>query len=168
MRRDTSAADLAARLAQALGKRGWRLATAESCTGGSIAAICTSLPGSSAWFECGFVAYSLEAKQRMLGVAASLLVNPGPVSEPVARDMALGALTYSRADVAVATTGIAGPGGGEPATPVGTVWFAWAMRAADGTPQLAHAASHRFQGSRDTVCDRAVCTALEGTLKITI
>ena len=108
-------------LAERLKAHHWRLATAESCTGGLIAASCTELSGSSDWFERGFVTYSNEAKTEMLGVDAALIAAHGAVSEPVARAMAEGALARSRADIAVAVTGIAGPTGGSADKPVGTV-----------------------------------------------
>ena len=120
-----------ARLVQALAAqllaRGWMLATAESCTGGLIAAACTDLAGSSAWFERGFVTYSNAAKAQMLGLDAALIAQHGAVSEPVARAMAQGALQHAHAQVALAVTGVAGPGGGSADKPVGTVWFAWAL-----------------------------------------
>jgi len=116
------------RLASALSARGWMLACAESCTGGLIAAGCTALPGSSAWFDRAFVTYSNEAKQEMLGVEAALLAAHGAVSEPVARAMVTGALARSRAEIALAVTGIAGPTGAVPGKPVGTVWLAWGRR----------------------------------------
>lgn len=112
-------------LAQRLLQRQWRLTTAESCTGGMIAAACTDLAGSSQWFERGFVTYSNEAKQELLDVPPALLAAHGAVSEPVARAMVDGALRHAHAEVAVAVTGIAGPGGGSVDKPVGTVWFAW-------------------------------------------
>jgi nicotinamide-nucleotide amidase len=115
-------------LAQALRSRGWRLATAESCTGGLIAAACTSLAGSSDWFDRGFVTYSNEAKSQMLGVDAALIARHGAVSREVACAMAEGALRHSPADLAVAVTGIAGPGGAVPGKPVGTVWLALAVK----------------------------------------
>lgn len=121
-------ADAVAALADQLVARGWMLTTAESCTGGGIAAACTDRAGSSAWFDCGFVTYSNAAKQAMLGVPAELIDAHGAVSEPVARAMAQGALVHSAAAVSVAVTGIAGPGGAVPGKPVGTVWFAWALR----------------------------------------
>ncbi len=111
-------------LADALRSRGLRLVTAESCTGGLISAACTSLAGSSEWFERGFVTYSNEAKTELLGVPTRLIEQHGAVSEAVARAMAEGALGRSRAQVAVSVTGIAGPGGGTPGKPVGTVWLA--------------------------------------------
>lgn len=104
-----------------------RLVTAESCTGGLIAAACTDLAGSSAWFERGFVTYSNDAKTELLEVPARLLARAGAVCEGVARAMALGALAHSHAQVAVAVTGVAGPAGGSPAKPVGTVWFGFAV-----------------------------------------
>lgn len=122
-------------LAAALLQRGWMLATAESCTGGMIAAACTDLGGSSQWFERGFVSYSNEAKQAMLGVPSALIAQHGAVSEEVAQAMVLGALNHSKAQVAVAVTGIAGPTGGSPAKPVGTVCFAWGLPT-DGGPTL--------------------------------
>lgn len=144
-------------LADLLLARGWRLATAESCTGGLIAAHCTALSGSSAWFERGFVTYSNEAKTEMLGVPPELIAAHGAVSEPVALAMAEGALRQSTADVVVAVTGIAGPTGGSPGKPVGTVWIAWAVR---GVP--AHAACHLFAGDRSQVREATVRDALAG------
>ncbi len=127
-------ADLAAQwvvpLADALRARAWRIATAESCTGGLIAATCTALAGSSDWFERGFVTYSNAAKTEQLGVSAQLIAQHGAVSEPVVRAMAEGALLHSAADIAVAVTGIAGPGGATPDKPVGMVWLAIAQRGA--------------------------------------
>lgn len=118
--------DLAAvvsQLGERLRTRGWLMATAESCTGGLIAAACTDQAGSSDWFDRGFVTYSNAAKSESLGVDPALIEAHGAVSEVVARAMAHGAVRHSRARVAVAVTGIAGPGGGSPAKPVGTVWF---------------------------------------------
>ena len=111
-------------LADALRAQGLKLATAESCTGGLIAAACTAVAGSSDWFERGFVTYSNEAKAELLGVDAALIAGHGAVSEAVARAMAKGALVHSRAQLAVAVTGIAGPGGASQGKPVGTVWIA--------------------------------------------
>jgi len=113
-------------LGDTLRAAGWTLATAESCTGGLIAARCTDLAGSSDWFERGFVTYSNAAKSDMLGVDAQLIAREGAVSEAVARAMATGALKHSQAKVSVAVTGVAGPGGGSVEKPVGTVWFGWA------------------------------------------
>lgn len=113
-------------LARILLQRHWMLATAESCTGGMIAARCTDLAGSSAWFERGFVTYSNDSKRELLGVPAQWIASQGAVSEAVARAMAQGAVSRSTAQVALAVTGIAGPSGGSADKPVGTVWFAWA------------------------------------------
>jgi nicotinamide-nucleotide amidase len=115
-------------LAQRLRARGWRLATAESCTGGLIAAACTAVPGSSDWFDRAVVSYSNEAKVDLLGVDPALIAANGAVSEEVARAMAAGALARSRADLVLAVTGIAGPTGATPGKPVGLVWLAWAQR----------------------------------------
>ena len=109
--------------------RGWKLVTAESCTGGLIAAAITEIAGSSAWFERGFITYTNDAKQDLVGVQATTLAQFGAVSEQTVREMALGALAHSQADVAVAVSGIAGPSGGTPQKPVGMVCFAWAWRA---------------------------------------
>ena len=119
--------DLARQLADRLLARQLKLVTAESCTGGLIAAACTDLAGSSAWFERGFVTYSNEAKHELLGVEERILRRAGAVCEGVARAMAQGALANSKAQVAVAVTGVAGPTGGSPAKPVGTVWFGFAV-----------------------------------------
>lgn len=122
-------------LAGALLQRGWMMATAESCTGGMIAAACTDLAGSSQWFERSFVSYSNEAKHDMLGVPKALIEQHGAVSEAVAQSMVLGALKHSQAQVALAVTGIAGPSGGSASKPVGTVCFAWGLPT-DGGPTL--------------------------------
>ena len=122
----TSIEVAAARLGDLLRRRGWRLASAESCTGGLIAAACTALAGSSDWFERGFVTYSNAAKAESLGVPAALINAHGAVSEEVACAMAAGALAHSAAQLAVAVTGIAGPGGAVSGKPVGTVWLALA------------------------------------------
>jgi nicotinamide-nucleotide amidase len=143
-------------LAALLLARGWFMATAESCTGGLIAGACTDLAGSSAWFERGFVTYSNEAKTELLGVPAPLIEQHGAVSEAVARAMAQGAVAHSRARVAVAVTGIAGPTGGSAAKPVGTVWFGFAV---DG--QLA-TEREVFPGDRAAVRAATVRHALDG------
>jgi nicotinamide-nucleotide amidase len=114
-------------VADLLLKNELKLVTAESCTGGLIAAACTDLAGSSAWFERGFVTYSNDAKTELLGVEARLLRRAGAVCEGVARAMVVGALAHAHAQVAVAVTGVAGPAGGSPAKPVGTVWFGFAV-----------------------------------------
>lgn len=131
------------------------LATAESCTGGLIAATLTDIPGSSDVVERGFVTYSNAAKTEMLGVPAALIAAEGAVSEPVARAMAAGALAHSAADVAVSVTGIAGPGGGSAAKPVGLVWFGLAAR--DGTVATVRRV---FPGDRGAVRRAAVAQAL--------
>ena len=130
---DAEVATLVEALAQRLLAQGWMLATAESCTGGLIAAACTELAGSSQWFERGFVTYSNAAKAHMLGVDAALIAQHGAVSEPVARAMAQGAVQQAKAQVSLAVTGVAGPGGGSADKPVGTVWFAWAVPDAAAT-----------------------------------
>jgi nicotinamide-nucleotide amidase len=147
-------------LADVLRGRGERLATAESCTGGLIAAACTELPGSSDWFERGFVTYSNEAKAELLGVEAALIAAHGAVSEPVALAMATGALAHSRADWAVAVTGIAGPGGGSAEKPVGLVWLAWCRRG-----EAPQAERHVFAGDRAAVRRATVLRALLGLLE---
>ena len=141
-------------LAQDLRRRGWRLATAESCTGGLIAAACTALPGSSDWFERGFVTYSNEAKSEMLGVDAVLIAVHGAVSEAVARAMVQGALQRSHAQLALAVTGIAGPSGAVAGKPVGTVWLAW------GTARMVHAELLQLEGDRAAVRNASVAAAL--------
>jgi nicotinamide-nucleotide amidase len=120
--------EVCAALAQVLMEHKLSIASAESCTGGMISAACTDLPGSSMWFERGFVTYSNAAKSDLLGVPSSLIQAHGAVSEEVVRAMALGALQHSLADWSVAVTGIAGPTGGSAAKPVGTVWLAWACK----------------------------------------
>ncbi len=142
-------------LAAALRARGARIATAESCTGGLIAAACTSVAGSSDWFERGFVTYSNEAKTGMLGVDAALIAAHGAVSEPVVRAMCTGALARSRAQLAVAVTGIAGPGGAVPGKPVGTVWLAW------GDAQGIAAERVQLPGARAAVRTATVALALQ-------
>ena len=119
--------ELVKQIAAKLTEKGWMLATAESCTGGMIAAACTDLAGSSQWFDRGFVTYSNEAKTEMLGVPAELIARHGAVSEEVVRAMAEGAIRHSRAQVSIAVTGIAGPGGGSAEKPVGTVWVGWSV-----------------------------------------
>jgi nicotinamide-nucleotide amidase len=156
---DANAEALAAALGTALMARGRRVATAESCTGGLVAGAITSVAGSSEWFERGFVTYSNDAKVELLGVTSATLVLHGAVSEETAREMAEGALAHSHADLAVAVTGIAGPGGAVPGKPVGTVCFAWAQRAAPTA-----AATHVFPGDRAAVRRASVEAALEGLI----
>ena len=147
-------------LAAALRARGWRMATAESCTGGLVAAACTAVAGSSEWFERGFVTYSNAAKIESLGVDAALIATHGAVSAQVARAMAAGALAHSPADLALAVTGIAGPGGGSADKPVGTVWLALARRDA------AELIDERLQlgGDRAAVRAQTVARALAALL----
>ncbi|MDZ7922132.1 CinA family protein [Rhodoferax sp.] len=135
-------------------KHQWMLATAESCTGGLIAGACTDLAGSSVWFERGFVTYSNAAKTEMLGVDAALIATQGAVSELVVRAMVQGALQHSKAQVAVAVTGVAGPTGGSAEKPVGTVWFGWA------TPTGLHSEVQQFAGDRAAVRSATVHHAL--------
>ena len=146
-------------LAGALRRRGWRLASAESCTGGLIAAACTAVAGSSDWFERGVVSYSNDAKSELLGVAPALIAEHGAVSEAVAQAMALGALQPARVDLSVAVTGIAGPGGATPGKPVGTVWLAIGRRGVDGVP-MAVAERLQFEGDRAAVRERTTLLAL--------
>lgn len=156
---DEALAMLTATVAAELKAHGRMLATAESCTGGWIAKLCTDLAGSSAWFERGLVSYSNQAKQEMLGVGVSELYRFGAVSEEVAAAMASGALRFSRADCALAVTGIAGPDGGTPDKPVGTVCFGWAM-----TGDIVETERHRFSGDREAVRRATVGVALRGLL----
>jgi nicotinamide-nucleotide amidase len=146
-------------LGDVLRARGWRIATAESCTGGLVAAACTSVAGSSDWFERGFVSYSNAAKCEMLGVDAGLIEAHGAVSEAVACAMAIGALQHARCDLAASLTGIAGPGGAVPGKPVGTVWLALAQAAGSGPRVSAHGLL--LAGDRSAVREAAVAAALE-------
>jgi nicotinamide-nucleotide amidase len=137
------------------------LATAESCTGGWVAQAVTAIAGSSDWFERGFVSYSNAAKMELLGVQAETLGAHGAVSEQTAGEMAAGALARSRAQVAVAITGIAGPGGGSAEKPVGTVCFAWALK---GAPLAL--GTRQFKGNRESVRRQSVIAALQGILEL--
>jgi nicotinamide-nucleotide amidase len=154
---DTELVTLADHLGHDLKQAGRSVATAESCTGGWLGAVLTSIPGSSLWYERGFVSYSNMAKREMLGVKTETLTRHGAVSEPTARAMAEGALAHSHADLTVAITGIAGPAGGTPEKPVGTVCFAWAAR-----KQPTQSRTQRFTGDREAVRRQAVMAALEG------
>jgi nicotinamide-nucleotide amidase len=136
-------------------KKQIKLATAESCTGGMISAACTDLAGSSNWFERGFVTYSNEAKTDLLGVDAALIAAHGAVSEPVVRAMAFGAARHSLAQVSIAVTGVAGPGGGSVAKPVGTVWFGFSVQG------LLHSEVKQFAGDRAAVRRQTVLHALQ-------
>jgi nicotinamide-nucleotide amidase len=155
-------ASLAAEVGWALRRKGWMLATAESCTGGWIAQVATAIAGSSQWFERGFVTYSNAAKQEMLGVREETLRQHGAVSEATVREMAAGALAASRAQVAVAVSGIAGPGGGTAEKPVGTVWIAWAESAGVGVDIVA--TRYHFFGDRQVIRAQTVQQALKGVL----
>ncbi len=158
---DALPVDLAREIGQGLVDRGWRLVSTESCTGGLLAATVTEIAGSSDWFEGAFVTYRLSAKTAMVGVSPELLEKHGAVSEPVARAMAEGALHRSDADIAVSITGIAGPGGGDVVSPVGTVWFGWAIR--EGTAiRCVQTAEHHLSGNRQVVRLAAVTIALQG------
>lgn len=145
---------------QLLKERQMHVTLAESCTGGLVAKRLTDIPGSSAYLEFGFVTYSNEAKQKLLGVPGPLLAEHGAVSEPVVRAMAAGALERSGADVALAVSGIAGPDGGTPEKPVGTVWFGLAARGAAGLPAGVWAFVQHMQGSREDVRERSATVAL--------
>ena len=146
-------------LGEALRRRGWCMATAESCTGGLIAAACTSVAGSSDWFERGFVSYSNAAKTELLGVDAALIAAHGAVSEAVVRAMAQGALARAGVDLAVAVTGIAGPGGATPGKPVGTVWLAIAR-----SGEAVQAERLQLAGDRAAVRAQTVAIALDRLL----
>lgn len=145
-------------LGAALQQRGWMMASAESCTGGLLAAACTDVAGSSAWFERGFVTYSNAAKTELLGVPAELIAAQGAVSEAVVRAMARGAAQRAGVAVAVASTGIAGPSGGSAAKPVGTVWLGWSVAGQE------FAQCYHFSGERRAVRQQAVAQALQQLL----
>ncbi len=151
--------DLAAQAGAALKKKGLFLATAESCTGGGVAQAITEIPGSSEWFDCGFVTYSNESKTALLDIPSALIAQHGAVSEEVAQAMAIGALANSTAGVSLSTTGIAGPGGEVPGKPVGTVCFAWAKDQSTHTERLV------FAGDRQAVRRQSVAHALQGLLR---
>jgi nicotinamide-nucleotide amidase len=156
------------RLAEELGaqlqRRRALLVCAESCTGGGVAYAVTQIAGSSGWFERGFVVYADRAKQDLLGVPLLLLREHGAVSEPVAQAMAMGALERSSAHAALAVTGIAGPDGGSAAKPVGTVCFAWALRAGPGAQVVLRARTRHFDGDRAAVRTQSIEEALQGLL----
>jgi nicotinamide-nucleotide amidase len=150
-------------LSQCLGEQllqhNWRVATAESCTGGGVAAAITAISGSSAWFEYGIVSYANAAKEKLLGVSSETLAREGAVSEAVVVEMACGVLALSGADIAVAISGVAGPSGGTAEKPVGTVWFAWVTAAGEIQTEI-----KLFEGNRESVQWNAVICALEGIL----
>lgn len=158
---DPELATRAAALGRRLAELGQTLATAESCTGGWIAKVVTDAPGASGWFESGMVAYSYEAKQGLLGVRPETLIQHGAVSEATVLEMVSGALTRSGATIAVAVTGIAGPGGGTPEKPVGTVWLAWKRRGGYPLMRCFH-----FDGDREAVRRHTVGAALDGLQKL--
>jgi nicotinamide-nucleotide amidase len=159
---ETDFRHLAQRVGRHLLKARRQAATAESCTGGWIAKALTDIAGSSEWFAEGFVTYSNESKVRRLGVPRTMLARHGAVSEATVRAMAAGALRRSNAQIAVAVTGIAGPGGGVPGKPVGTVWLGWATRRG-GSIRVA-TVRRRFRGDRDSVRRKTVRAALQGLL----
>ncbi len=161
MESEHSIRQLAEQVGIALEKRALMLATAESCTGGWVAQTLTATAGSSRWFERGFVTYSNHAKEEMLGVSAATLGRFGAVSEEVVHEMVVGALQHSRAQVSVAISGIAGPGGGTADKPVGTVWLAWGQEG--GVVQAQRCC---FSGERDAVRQQAVIAALAGVLRL--
>ena len=153
--------ELAARLGERLIKKQMRCVVAESCTGGLLSSIITAIPGCSQWFERGFVTYSNESKQELLGVSKEILKSHGAVSEATVRAMVSGALHNSHADISVAITGIAGPGGASKDKPLGTVWIAWA-----GTQQSIKVHCYHFTGDRIAVRNQAVAKSLDGLLKM--
>ena len=159
---DSPSAELVAQLAGALSARQWMMATAESCTGGMIAAVCTDLAGSSSWFERGFITYSNQAKVESLGIDRVLLETHGAVSEQIARAMAFGAVRHSHAQVSVAVTGVAGPGGGSPDKPVGTVWFGFSVHG------RLTSEPRRFDGDRAAVREATKVHALRRLLELTL
>lgn len=159
---DTQLHAYAIRLGERLRAARLSLVSAESCTGGWIAKTVTDIPGSSDWFDCGIVAYSYEAKQAMLGVRPETLEQFGAVSRETVIEMVSGALVHSGAGVAVAVTGIAGPGGGSSDKPVGTVWIGWKRRGG-----YANAEIFRFDGDREAVRRQTVAAALEGLERLT-
>lgn len=152
---------LASKVGETLLARGWMLACAESCTGGGIAVALTDIAGSSQWFDRGFVTYTNQAKQDMLGVKNETLLNEGAVSEATVREMVAGALSRSQAQIAVAVSGIAGPGGGTVEKPVGTVCFAWQVK--DDEPVL-H--TEHFDGDRASVRTQTINYALQGIINV--
>jgi nicotinamide-nucleotide amidase len=158
---DSALYDIAKRLGEALSARGWMLSTAESCTGGWVSECVTMVPGSSAWFDRGFVTYTDAAKMEMLGVSDETLRANGAVSEATVSEMAQGALARSHAQCAVAVSGVAGPAGGTPDKPVGLVCIAWATQ--DG---VARTQTYRFAGDRESVRRQSVVAALEGLLTV--
>ena len=158
---DAELVGLGQTVAETLQQRGQMLVTAESCTGGWIAKTLTDIAGSSAWFEAGLVAYSYEAKQALLGVRPETLAQHGAVSQETVVEMVSGALARYGASVAVAVTGIAGPGGATPGKPVGTIWIGWKRRGGYAKAEVFH-----FDGDRESVRRQTVAAALVGVQKI--
>lgn len=158
---DAELVGLGLTVAETLQQRGQMLVTAESCTGGWIAKTLTDIAGSSAWFEAGLVAYSYEAKQALLGVRPETLAQHGAVSQETVVEMVSGALARYGASVAVAVTGIAGPGGATPGKPVGTIWIGWKRRGGYAKAEMFH-----FDGDRESVRRQTVAAALVGVQKI--
>jgi len=156
--------ELTSAVATTFSQRGWTLAVAESCTGGLLAASLTDLAGSSQWFERGYVTYSNAAKVACLQVSPMLIKAEGAVSEAVASAMVLGAQLSSGVTAAISITGIAGPGGGTPEKPVGTVCFGWAIERADASNHITTTTVH-FLGDRQSVRQQAVLFALRGLLQ---
>lgn len=156
----SSSLQLSSLLGEKLLAKGWHLATAESCTGGGIAAAITAVAGSSSWFEYGVVSYANSAKEKLLQVNPHTLLDHGAVSQAVVEEMVAGVLALSSADIAVAVSGIAGPSGGTAEKPVGTVWFAWGLASGE-----IHSECFCFAGDRSTVQSQAVVQGLAGLLK---
>jgi nicotinamide-nucleotide amidase len=152
---------LASELGAKLRARDWMLATAESCTGGWVGQLVTAQPGSSGWYERGFITYANVAKIEMLGVPVETIETHGAVSEETASAMAAGALKHSHAQAALAISGIAGPGGGTPQKPVGLVCYGWALE--DGTLM---SSTCRLDGDREEIRSRAVAAALRGLIEL--
>jgi len=157
---DNDLISLVKHVSHVLKELGWTIGAVESCTGGWLSKVCTDQPGSSSWFDCGFVTYSNQSKQDLVNVSKKTLDTYGAVSEQTAIEMAQGGLAHSSADMSVAITGIAGPDGGAIEKPVGTVWFAWAIR-----NQGAKTQKCQFEGDREQVRLQAVITALQGIIK---
>jgi nicotinamide-nucleotide amidase len=158
---DPTLEQLSARVGHALARRGWMLATAESCTGGWIAEVVTATAGSSTWFDRGFITYSNAAKTDMLDVSSETLLAHGAVSEATVAEMAAGVLAHSLADTGIAVSGVAGPGGGSPAKPVGTVCIAWALRQGE-----VFTSTLRLDGDRETVRRQTVIAALNELIRL--
>lgn len=155
----TNMLDLAEKVGDALKEKKLLLSVAESCTGGGVCYVLTEIPGSSEWFDCGFVSYSNSAKTEMLNISPSLIAQHGAVSEEIAATMAEGALANSEAHVAISTTGIAGPGGAVPGKPVGTVCFGWRVGG------VTHTERKVFSGDRHTVREQTITHALQRLLR---